>query len=405
MFGWEFAPMMSGGLGVACAGLTQGLVNQDVEVTFVVPKLPQKMKTHVDLVNAEDYGMKITVKEIETLMMPYMTAEQYRKSYELFSKANSKEKSLYGKFLFEEVKRFAEAAKKIAKEVPHDVIHAHDWMTYEAGINASKVSGKPLLVHIHATEYDRSGDGAVNPVVHNLEKRGFKEADAIAAVSQFTKDKIMDKYDVPEKKVNVVHNAVEFPKDKVQSFKLSKKDKVVLFLGRITLQKGPDWFLEAAKKVLSKDPNVKFVMAGAGDMMPAMMEKAAEMGMARNVLWTGFLRGKDIDKAYKMADVYVMPSVSEPFGITPLEAMRNDTPVIISKQSGVSEVINHCLKVDFWDTQALADRMLSVLYYKDLKDELRIKGKKEVMKFSWDNPAKKVLTLYGQLIAKRGVIN
>jgi glycosyltransferase involved in cell wall biosynthesis len=272
-------------------------------------------------------------------------------------------------------------------------------MTYKAGIEAKKASGKPLVIHVHATEFDRTGGNGVNQHVYNIEKHGMERADRIITVSQFTKDKVMHHYGIDPNKIDVVHNAVEFTDYDFsnEEFKIKEQDKVVLFLGRITLQKGPDYFVYAAKKCLEVDPNIKFIVAGSGDMERFMIEKAAELGIGDKMLFMGFLRGRDIDRAYRMADVYVMPSVSEPFGITPLEAMRNQTPVIISKQSGVSEVINHCLKVDFWDIDKMANQILGLLHYKECHEELRYHGSREVRKFDWNIPAQKCIDIYNKV--------
>lgn len=396
MFGWEFAPIYSGGLGVACAGLAKAMVAQGADVTFVLPRVPDGVTVPgVKLVSADRRQNKL-LKFKTTPLTAYASSE----TYELWKKRNPQAAALYGNTLFAEVQRYAEAAKELATKIPHDIIHAHDWMTYQAGVNAKAVSGKPLVVHVHATEFDRTGGTGINQHVYGIEKLGFEHADAVVPVSNFTKQKVVANYGIDSEKVIAVHNAVEFT-EPVEQPKFSKTDKLVLFLGRITLQKGPDWFLYAAKKVLEKEPRAKFIMAGSGDMEPRMIEKAAELGLASKVLFTGFLKGKDIDRAYKMADVYVMPSVSEPFGITPLEAMRNGTPVIISKQSGVSEVVKHCLKVDFWDVHAMANKILGVLYYKELQEELGLQGRNEVADITWDKPAHEVLSLYSTLTKKR----
>lgn len=404
MFGWEFPPFNKGGLGVACHGLTKGLSNKGVETTFVIPKAPEDAHAnHVNLVIASNIkGVKI--KEIISPMAAYMTNSEYQEKIRyLMMHTNEKSKDdIYGQDLFNEVERYALRAKKIAKQTEFDVIHAHDWMTYKAGIIAKQATGKPLVVHIHATEFDRTGGNGVNQYVYDIEKSGFDKADVICAVSNFTKNKIVENYGVDPEKVHVVHNAVEFTNFKEDVQRISSDEKIVLFLGRITLQKGPDYFVEAARKVVEKEPNVKFIVAGSGDMMPQMVELAAEKGLANKMLFAGFLRGDDIDRAYKMADLYVMPSVSEPFGITPLEAMRNGTPVLISKQSGVSEVISHCLKVDFWDTDEMANKMLAVLKHAPLKDCLKEHGGREVMKFNWDEPAEKCIHAYRTAIEKRG---
>lgn len=405
MFGWEFAPLISGGLGVACAGLVKSLVKQGANVTFVLPKMPKEIKVPgVDIISADRRNNgKLTIKGInlKEVITPYSTSMQQGDANKVWQRRNPQSTALYGGNLSAEVTRYAEMARLIAKQVPHDIIHCHDWMTYLAGINAKETSGKPLVVHVHATEFDRSGGNGLNPHVYGMEKLGFQKADAVVTVSNFTKEKVVEHYAINTKKVHVAHNAIEQTEEVKEVLKLNKKDKVVLFLGRLTLQKGPDWFLYTAKKVIEKTPDVKFVVVGGGDMEGFMIEKSAELGLADKVLFAGWLSGKDIDRAFKMADVYVMPSVSEPFGLTPLEAMRNGTPVIISKQSGVSEVINHCMKVDFWDTNQMANKILGVLYYKELQEELGLHGKREVEKISWDDTANKVLNLYGDLTRRK----
>ncbi len=405
MLGWEFPPYNSGGLGTACEGLTKGLNNHDVAVTFVLPKANGDAKaSHVNLIVADKVYIdkdKLKFLEINSLLVPYITSEQYNEKYA--GKARLKQgdmksmhEELYGRNLVEEVHRYAEEVNLISAMESFDLIHAHDWMTYPAAIKAKNTSGKPLVVHIHATEFDRTG-GNVNQYVYDIERTGFHSADRIIAVSNMTKCKLVEHYGVSPDKITVVHNAVDFSNcDTGECIK--HDDKVVLFLGRITLQKGPEYFLYAAKRVLEMDPDVKFVVAGSGDMEAFMVEKAAELGIAKSVLFTGFLRGPDIDRAYRMADLYVMPSVSEPFGITPLEAMRNGTPVLISKTSGISEVINHCLKVDFWDIDQMSSKILATLKYSSLHQELKNNGLREVHTFSWDEPARKCIEVYNSVL-------
>jgi glycosyltransferase involved in cell wall biosynthesis len=402
MFGWEFPPFNSGGLGTACYGLTKGLHKHGIDVTFVLPSADISLKADfVRIVSAENskHVRKIAIKSIIT---GYMSQQEYsQESSRVWNSKGSKKGYIYGKNLFEEVERFAKNAEAIALEENFDVIHSHDWMTYLAGIKAKKVSGKPLVVHMHATEFDRTADHP-NQMIYDIERLGLEQADKIIAVSNLTKNKIIQHYGINPDKIEVVHNAVEFNENKFkkENFRIKEDDKIVLFLGRITIQKGPEYFVYAAKKALEVDPNIKFIFAGDGDMAPFIIEKTAELGISDKVLFTGFLRGAEIDKAYQMADVYVMPSVSEPFGITPLEAMRNNTPVIISKQSGVSEVINNCLKVDFWDIDQLANKIISVLKYPELHECLQENGISEVKRFNWEIPAKKCIEVYNQ---SRGV--
>jgi len=398
MFGWEFPPHSSGGLGTACYGLTKGLAKNGTEVLFVLPKASKDTnQDFVKIISAGDLK-KVSILTVDSPLMPYLTTEEYLNRKEYLEAGWSKPDSLYGKNLFEEVYRYRMKARFIAKHHDFDIIHCHDWMTYGAGIEAKRVSHKPLVIHVHATEFDRTG-GNVNQMVYDLEREGMYAADLIISVSNFTKDKIVRHYRISPDKVKVVHNAVEFTHYEESPFTIKPYDKVVLFLGRITLQKGPDYFIYAARKVIDKDPNVKFIIAGTGDMEPFIIQKVAELGLEKNVLFAGFLKGSDIDRAYKMADLYVMPSVSEPFGITPLEAMRNGTPVLISKQSGVSEVIHHCLKTDFWDINDIADKILGVLNYEELKNVLKEHGTMEVHKFSWNEPAQKVIEVYKQALA------
>jgi glycosyltransferase involved in cell wall biosynthesis len=278
------------------------------------------------------------------------------------------------------------------------VIHAHDWLTYKAGINAKKISGKPLIVHVHATEFDRTGGNSINQDVYRLEKEGMDYADKIITVSNYTKNMVVANYGIDPRKIEVVHNAVEFTDFRWPDAKIKDGIKTVLFLGRITLQKGPDYFVYAAKRISDIYPNVRFIVVGSGDMQPFMIKKSAELGISDRMIFAGFMQGDDVDKAFQMADVYVMPSVSEPFGITPLEALRNHVPVIISKQSGVSEVLRNALKVDFWDIDEMTNKVVSVLKYSELHEELRDNGVDEVRKFSWDNPAGKCMDIYHNLM-------
>lgn len=396
MFGWEFPPYASGGLGTACFGMTKGLNNNDVKVTFVMPKAPDDAKADfVKLIGASNIAGKIKFREISSFITPYTNSKQYEERVHEFKRSNNDDKghSIYGKDLYNEVYKYSLKAGIIALEEEFDVIHAHDWLTYRAGIRAKQVSGKPLVVHIHATEFDRTG-GNPNQVVYDIEREGLNAADKVIAVSNFTKNMVVRHYGVSADKIEVVHNAVDFNDNKFEDVKINKHDKVILFLGRITIQKGPDYFIDAARKVLEVEPNVKFIVAGSGDMEFRMIERAANYEIGDKVLFAGFLRGAEIDKAYQMADLYVMPSISEPFGITPLEAMRNNTPVLISNQSGVSEVISHCMKVDFWDVEEMANKMVAAVRYNDLNDELKRNGMREIKKFSWDKAAAKIIDVY-----------
>ncbi len=402
MLGWEFPPFNMGGLGTACYGLTKALVENHVGVTFVLPKAPYEVKSHVNLIIA-NREIQIRKIRVPSLLVPYTNSEGYVQQL-LKVKDSGKDTSLYGRDLFQEVLRYKYLLRKLYLNGllgDFDIIHAHDWMTYLAGVELRRLSKKPLVVQVHATEFDRNGGNAGNRMVHNIESFGVHNADLVIAVSNRTKKIIVEKYLVSPEKVVVVHNAVDFKDYNIdEEFEIKRTDKVVLFLGRITLQKGPDYFVEAANIVSKVIPHVKFVVVGSGDMEAQVLRRIAQLGLSSKFLFAGFLRGKDVDRAYKMADVYVMPSVSEPFGITPLEAMRNGTPVIISKQSGVSEVINNCLKVDFWDVNELANKIIAVLKYKALNNALKEHGRLEVKNFTWNRPAKKLISIYKKLLER-----
>lgn len=305
----------------------------------------------------------------------------------------------YGSDLFGDADRYAALAAGLGMTERFDVIHAHDWLTYPAGLTLKALTGKPLVCHIHATEFDRSGEHT-NQGVYDIERTGMQGADRVIAVSRLTKAIVHSKYGVADEKIDVVYNGVD--QDNMQPMRgaaIEKDEKIVLFLGRITMQKGPEYFIDAAKRVLEKTENVKFVVAGSGDMAKRMIEHAAAAGIGHKVLFTGFLRGRDVDRVYQLADCYVMPSVSEPFGIAPLEAMRNDVPVIVSKQSGVSEVLTHALKVDFWDIDDMANKIVAVLKYPPLGQTLREHGRFELRGLNWDGAAEKCVKVYGRAIA------
>lgn len=421
MFGWEFPPHITGGLGTACYGLTKGLSHFGTEIIFVVPKAyGDEDRSFVNLQDAgnveltekktsqTEFWQNFRYMEVGSNLIPYMDPEEFSKIFEgkIFSHSEFQEtvfstkfhfSGSYGKNLYEEVARYALIAAYIAATNEFDVIHAHDWLTYAAGIAAKKVSGKPLVVHMHATEFDRSGEN-VNQRVYDIEREGMQAADKVIAVSNLTRKIIIERYGIHPDKVVTVHNSVE-PVTLPDEFKLNKgfDEKIVTFLGRVTFQKGPDYFIEAAKKVIDRDPNVRFVMAGSGDMLNKMIRRVAKLGIATKFHFAGFLKGQEVYEMFSMSDVYVMPSVSEPFGISPLEAMMSDVPVIISKQSGVSEVLRHALKVDFWDVDDMADAIYGMLHYEGLSKMFKKYGKQEVENLRWENSAYKVNEVYKQI--------
>jgi glycogen(starch) synthase len=427
MLGWEFPPYISGGLGTACYGLTKALDQMGVEVAFVLPTMVQtQYATHVRMLGPKTKGeggilrrsrlRRVKFKTINSALQPYSTNEEYQQKIEETLNRLRLATGTTGQFtggkldysgdMYSEVQRYARLAVELAADEDFDVVHAHDWMTYPAGAAVARASGRPLIVHVHSTEFDRSGEH-VNQMIYDIERMGMHAADKIIAVSYLTRNIIISRYGVSGSKVEVVYNGVERNGNgnnnngngNGNGTGIKRDEKVVLFLGRITMQKGPDYFLRAAKKVLERMDNVKFVMAGTGDLMHRAVEMAAELGIGSKVLFTGFLRGEDVNKIYKMADLYVMPSVSEPFGIAPLEALDNDVPVIISKQSGVAEVIQHALKVDFWDVDEIANKIVAVLKYPTLGLMLRSHGNYEVRKLRWQDTAQKCVKIYEEAMA------
>jgi glycosyltransferase involved in cell wall biosynthesis len=419
MFGWEFPPHIAGGLGTASYGLTRGLASlQDIDVLFVVPKAwGDEDQNVVRLIGANTIPVafkkikylhflrSMDMIEVSSKLVPYTAPEDFWRmtrshvaDTDVLLKTNNEGKvdfsGTYGSSLMEEIQNYSVVASVIASENEFDIIHAHDWLAYPAGMAAKAATGKPLVLHVHATDFDRSG-GNVNPVVYNMEKGGMDYADKIITVSNLTREIVINKYGINPDKVTTVYNAVEpMHHTEVEKPVRGFDDKVVTFLGRITLQKGPEYFIEAAKLVLSKMPNVRFVMAGSGDMMERMIRRAASLGITDRFHFTGFLKGNDVFTMLGMSDVYVMPSVSEPFGISPLEAMQSNVPVIISKQSGVAEVLTHAVKVDFWDIEAMADAIYGILTYPALSKMFVMNGKEEVEKLKWEKAARQVRDIY-----------
>ena len=423
MFGWEFPPHISGGLGTACYGLTKGMTSLGgVEILFVVPKTfgDEDQQTvrilganEVDLgdkiVDYHEYLEKINYIQINSNLVPYTSPEEYEQLVVNSRKENQEMiytrlggrfdfSGGYGYNLFQEIANYAIVAGKISREYDFDVIHAHDWLTFPAGIAAKNASGKPLLIHVHATDFDRSG-GSVNPGVFEIEKQGMHAADKIIAVSNLTRNTIINNYGIDPNKVVTVYNAVE-PIDNPEHLGNIKKpnDRIVTFLGRVTVQKGPEYFIEAAHMVLHKMSNVRFVMAGSGELLLHSIHRIAQLKIGDHFHFTGFLKGEDVKRMFALSDVYVMPSVSEPFGISPLEALQSNVPVIISRQSGVSEILKHAIKIDFWDIHAMADAIYGILNYQGLSNFFRKYGKNEVDNLKWENTAAKVRDIYASVI-------
>jgi len=409
MFGWEFPPRMSGGLGTACYGMTAALAGLGHRITFVLPWDGEAgAAPFLDLVSTagipvsdadRDDGTETTLRRLAlrplpSLLHPYLDAGRYRALYLSEGTKFPKTAGIYGPDLIAEVIRYGRAGGVLARTSTFDVIHAHDWMTVPAALLARRISGRPLILHIHSLEYDRSGENA-NEEIFAIEREGMEKADRIIAVSHRTKRMIVERYAIPPEKISVVYNAVSKTEARqIYHTERQGERKMVLFLGRITFQKGPDYFVEAAAQVLHVLPDVTFVMAGAGDMMGKMIERVAELGIGDRFHFTGFLQGEEIERIFSLSDLYVMPSVSEPFGISPLEAMSYDVPVILSRQSGVSEILRHALNVDFWDVREMAAKIIAVLKHPVLADKLAEKAHKELRKIRWETAAEKIAAIY-----------
>jgi len=367
MIGWEYPPFKAGGLGTHCYGLTRSLADKNVKVDFYMPKTKH---------SAGNSGKKnLVIKEVgETEIFPYDRPE---------------DKELAGQF-FESVYRYNDLVVEKVKG-NYDLIHCHDWLTMKAGVALKEKLGIPLVLSVHSTEYDRSGWICPNDWFINIEREGMEKADRVIAVSHFTKGVIVDKYGINPDKISVVHNAV-YPIGE------GEKQEIVLFLGRLTIQKGAEFFLRAAKKVLEYEPDSRFVVAGTGDMLPRLINQAVDMGISSKVIFTGLLTEEEVKHIYRISNVYVMPSVSEPFGITALEAVSAGTPTIASKTAGFSEAFQNCLRVDFWDTDEMANKIISLLRYDPLHKTMATEGKRELDLFTWDRVAEKTIDVYNRVM-------
>lgn len=404
MLGWEFPPYFAGGVGIVCYELVKSLSKyEDIEVTYVMPYGPdEKIATSNTKIRsaATQKNLKIRIHNIPSTIYAYDSEESYQKRFEqILSTKTSKEKSLkeiYGPSLMDEVYLYAERVANMFVDKEFDVIHAHDWTTIPAAVLLKQLTGKPFILHVHITELDKTGGSGGNDKVFEIENLGFKNADKIISISNFIKNRLVYNYGVPESKIEVIHNGGI--SDMVPSLEkynhFSEKDKIVLFAGRMTLQKGPEYFIKAAKKVLEYEPDVKFIVAGSGDMLSKMIELSANLGIGKNVLFYGFYNREEAERLFAIADVFVMPSVSEPFGIVPLEAVAKGTPTIISKQSGISEVLENTFKVDFWDTDEIAHKIITLLRYPHLHQHMRELANKEFQRFNWDEPTKRIVNLY-----------
>lgn len=414
MFGWEFPPHILGGLGTASYGLTKGMWEcGDMDITFVIPKPHgDEERTFARIIGASqvpvawrDVNREYVEGRIGHLMDPDYYYRLRDNIYADFNYMRTNDlgciefSGRYPDNLLEEINNYSTMAGVIARTEQFDIIHSHDWLTYPAGIHAKQVTGKPLVIHVHATDFDRSR-GNVNPTVFGIELDGMHHADHIITVSDLTRRTVVEKYGIDPAKVTTVHNAVEPLSPELLAVTANKpKEKVVTFLGRITMQKGPEYFVEAAAKVLKNNHNVRFVMAGSGDMMDKMIALAAERGISDRFHFPGFQKGKQVYEMLKASDVYIMPSVSEPFGISPLEAMQMGVPSIISKQSGCAEILSNVIKTDYWDIDAMADAINSIVTYPAMYEQLREDGLNEVNQITWDKAGAKVIDIYRKVLS------
>ncbi len=413
MFGWEFPPHILGGLGTASYGLTQGMHQcGNMDISFVIPRPHgDEDKSFANIIGTSqvpvawrDVSRDYVEQRIGRLIDPELYFRLRNNIYADFNYMRTNDlgciefSGRYPDNLLEEINNYSITAGVIARTIDCDIIHSHDWLTYPAGIHAKQVTGKPLVIHVHATDYDRSR-GNVNPTVFSIERDGMLQADHIITVSNLTRRTVIERYGIDPNKVTTVHNAVIPLSQELLDVEVEKpKEKVVTFLGRITMQKGPEYFVEAAAKVLKNNRNVRFVMAGSGDMMDKMIRLAAQRDIADRFHFPGFQKGKQVYEMLKASDVYIMPSVSEPFGISPLEAMQMGVPSIISKQSGCAEILNNVIKTDYWDIDAMADAINAIISYPALYNQLRQDGLDEVAQITWDKAGQKVIDIYNKVL-------
>lgn len=390
MLGWELPPHNSGGLGVACYQLCKALANRGADIEFILPYSADY--SHIDF-------MKVNPALKQSPKVLFVSGSAYES--QKFVQKDGTERWVS---MTDQQKAYESEVGRLVPYMDFDVVHAHDWLTFRAGIRARQLSGKPLILHVHSIESDRSGKaGGGNPLVREIEYMGFMMADRIIAVSDFTKKAIMAEYDVPEDKIDVVHNSIDRDmfevrtEDSVHKYLETMRSqgyRVVVNIGRLTIQKGLPNLLYAAKKVIEKAPRTLFLIVGSGEQYYELIEQAAELGIGKNVIFTGFQRGQHWRDSFAAGDLFVMPSVSEPFGLTPLEAAGYGTPSLISKQSGVAEVFRNCLKVDFWDIDEMANQIVAVVKNDPLRDELQANAYKEYEKLSWYPAAEKLMYWY-----------
>lgn len=413
MLGWEFPPQFAGGVGMVCHELAKEFSKHSeyVDIEYVMPYGPKSrnFSSNFKIVSANSVKVDIKSNNLNFINIPtFLQTYDEEESYETrmnnylqdksFFSRDKTTKEIYGANILKEVELYAQRVAKLCKNLDFDVIHAHDWTTVYAALLLKKITGKPVIYHVHITEFDKTGGNKGSKEIFEIERKGFLESDILVAVSNFTKSRIINNYNISEDKIRVVHNGGISNMALSGNLELGKREKIVLFAGRMTLQKGPEYFIKAAKKVLDYDPDVKFILAGTGDLQSEMMELAAELGISKNLYFHGFYTREDANNFFALADIFVMPSVSEPFGIVPLEAIAKGTPVIISKQSGISEVLDNSFKVDFWDIDDIAHKILVLLKYPHLHNEMRVLARDEFNNFTWDKPVHKLIDIYNEVI-------
>lgn len=414
MFGWELPPYNSGGLGTACQGLTKALAGLDLQIDFVLPKtFEDSVYPWMSVIDAsahattqmDDFCSKLA-REFKCVLLNGYYIPGNDEKLNPICRACVKG---YGNTPFSHVNFYTAQARTIAASRDFDVIHAHDWFTYPAAMEAKKVAHQrgdhvPMVLHVHATQVDRAGGNTdSDDIIYQIEKAGFDAADELIAVSSYTKRLIAKYYGIDPKKISVVHNGIDHREPTIHScHPLSERNKLVLYLGRITLQKGPDYFIKVAKLVTDAVADVKFVMLGSGDMETRMMEEAADMGLTTKIIFNSFIKHSDMDRAYQMSDVFILPSVSEPFGITPLEAIQNGVPVVISNTSGVAEVVENVVKVDFWDVERTAREIIDLLNDPERAKNMSVRAKEEIKALTWEHAAQKTKKAYKKVLRKVG---
>lgn len=398
MFGWEYPPAHLGGLGVACQGIVRGLLHHGVKVTLVLPHSAAE-EAGVQIISPlSSIASGTDIIGIPTGLQPYDGFTAYGARLQDFDLEDNGISQLYGQNLGEEVQRFTDIAVEMTKNVRPNIIHTHDWMTLEAGVKAARHHRRPLVAHVHATELDRT-EFHPNPWIFKREVLGLRKADHVIAVSAYTRGLLIREYGIPSDKITVIHNGTFYAgPHKRMTEPRNARHPLVLFLGRLTVQKGAVHFIEAARKVADHNPAARFVVAGEGYLLPQLIEQACRVGLSDRIIFAGRVTSAEARKLYENAACFVMPSVSEPFGLVAMEAITHGAPVVLSKQSGAAEVVHNAMQVDFWDTDKMADCILTVLREEPLRDEMRLQTPRILSNLTWANQGRKILSIYSDII-------